>query len=65
MNISPACPNPPLPLGTSLESTALVNVLAHLLCEPAFDILRTKETLGYIVYSAKKLNAHIVGLQVR
>ncbi|GMH47195.1 hypothetical protein TrRE_jg322 [Triparma retinervis] len=41
----------------------MVNVLAHLLCEPAFDILRTKETLGYIVYSARKLNAHVVGLQ--
>ena len=29
--------------------------LAHLINEPCFDILRTKETLGYIVFSGRKV----------
>lgn len=35
----------------SLESTAAMRLISHILREPMFDELRTKQTLGYIVSS--------------
>jgi len=46
-----------------LEISSVLSVLCHLLSEPAFDVLRTKETLGYIVYTAKKASEHVAGVQ--
>ena len=36
---------------SQIRSEALTELLAHLLSEPAFDQLRTKEQLGYIVFT--------------
>jgi hypothetical protein len=35
----------------SLHSTASIRLLSHILREPFFDELRTKQQLGYIVHS--------------
>jgi hypothetical protein len=35
----------------SLESTAAIRLICHMLREPLFDELRTKQTLGYVVSS--------------
>lgn len=35
----------------SLQSTAAIRLLSHMLREPCFDELRTKQQLGYIVHS--------------
>ena len=47
----------------TVEDTAECYFLAHLLNEPAFDILRTKETLGYIVWSGRKNTETILNLR--
>ena len=49
----------------TVASAASSYFLAHLINEPCFDILRTKETLGYIVFSGRKsceqiLNIHFI-----
>ncbi len=44
----------------AIKNEALLEITAHLLREPAFDQLRTKEQLGYIVFtSIKKVNFHV------
>ena len=40
--------------GSKLVFEALVELLAHMMSEPAFDQLRTKEQLGYIVFTGVK-----------
>ena len=49
----------------TVDSASSSYFLAHLINEPCFDILRTKETLGYIVFSGRKsceqvLNIHFI-----
>ena len=49
---------------SSVETSSKTTLLAHLLSEPCFNILRTKEALGYIVYSSKKMMGHIDSIQI-
>ena len=48
-------------LPSQIRSEALTELVAHLLSEPAFDQLRTKEQLGYIVFTGVK---NIVSLEL-
>jgi len=43
---------------------ALLELLAHLISEPAFDQLRTKEQLGYIVFTTVMKSGHFMGLRM-
>jgi insulysin len=47
-----------------LRHEALVTFVAHILSEQAFDQLRTKEQLGYIVHTAVKKISNIVALHM-
>lgn len=48
----------------ALASEAMLDLVAHLLSEPAFDQLRTKEQLGYIVHTSKTDVGHLLGLRI-
>ena len=37
--------------------------LTHVMSEPAFDVLRTKEQLGYIVHTSTKVSENILAIQ--
>ena len=41
---------------SELEMTAALSLLSHLMKEPCYDILRTKEQLGYMVWSGASRN---------
>ena len=43
---------------------SILELMAHIISEPAFDQLRTKEQLGYIVHTSTKKVGHLCGLQV-
>lgn len=45
-------------------ANGLLELLAHLISEPAFDQLRTKEQLGYIVHTSVKSVGQTCGLQI-
>jgi insulysin len=47
----PGYRGPDLSSNESLQSSAVIRLLCHILREPLFDELRTKQTLGYIVSS--------------
>ena len=47
----PGYRGPDLSSNESLQSSAAIRLLCHILREPLFDELRTKQTLGYIVSS--------------
>lgn len=47
----PGYRGPALSTNESLQSSAAIRLLCHILREPLFDELRTKQTLGYIVSS--------------
>ena len=48
-----------------IVNEASLELLVHMISEPAFDQLRTKEQLGYIVYSAiKRLNSQYLALHI-
>jgi secreted Zn-dependent insulinase-like peptidase len=46
------------------EAVAMVQLLAQLMSEPAFDELRTKQQLGYIVYARARAVGAATGIQV-
>jgi insulysin len=51
--------------GTSkIAIEAVSELLGHMMTEPAFDQLRTKEQLGYIVFTGLKRVGHHVGLHI-
>ena len=47
-----------------IATEGLLQLLSHLISEPAFDQLRTKEQLGYIVHTAVKKVGQQGGLQI-
>lgn len=47
-----------------LRNEALLHLVSHLLHEPAFDQLRTKEQLGYIVHTAAKKVSNQLALHI-
>jgi insulysin len=49
---------------SKIGTESLLELMAHIISEPAFDQLRTKEQLGYIVHTATKKVGHLCGLQV-
>ena len=50
---------------SKLRSEALTELVAHLLSEPAFDQLRTKEQLGYIVFTGvKAINSLLLSIHI-
>jgi insulysin len=49
---------------TKIATEGLLELLAHLISEPAFDQLRTKEQLGYIVHTAVKKVGQVGGLHM-
>lgn len=49
---------------TKLRNEALLSLVSHLLQEPAFDQLRTKEQLGYIVHTAVKKVSNQLALHI-
>ena len=58
----PAVPSsvPPASSSELLRKEVLATLLAHILSEPCFDQLRTKEQLGYIVHTAVKKVCHTI-----
>jgi insulysin len=48
----------------TLENNALLELLSHLVDEPCFDQLRTKEQLGYIVSSSARRSRGVQGFRV-
>lgn len=48
----------------TLENNALINLFNHLANEPCFDQLRTKEQLGYAVFSHVCRDFGVQGLQI-
>lgn len=48
----------------STESNMLLQLLTQIISEPCFNILRTKEQLGYIVFSGIKRTNDVQGLKV-
>ena len=46
------------------ETAAMTNLLQHVMSEPCFDELRTKESLGYMVHSSRKISENVVGMQI-
>jgi len=50
---------------SQIHSEALTELVAHLLSEPAFDQLRTKEQLGYIVFTGvKNINSLVLAIHI-
>ena len=49
---------------TGLELLAGTDLLEHIMSEPAYDVLRTKEQLGYTVRTAAKLTGCVVGFAI-
>ena len=47
-----------------IGKSALLHLLCHMLSEPAFDQLRTKEQLGYIVHTATVKFTDYIGMRV-
>ncbi|KAJ1414617.1 Metalloenzyme, LuxS/M16 peptidase-like protein, partial [Ochromonadaceae sp. CCMP2298] len=47
-----------------VQQEAMLELLAHMMSEPAFDQLRTKEQLGYIVFTGTKRLGQVLGLQL-
>ena len=47
----------------TFENQALANLAAHVIREPAFDSLRTKQQLGYIVWTGVAQDAGVVGIR--
>lgn len=48
----------------STESNMLLELLTQIISEPCFNILRTKEQLGYIVFSGIRRTNGVQGLRV-
>jgi len=48
----------------SLELQACMDLLEHVMAEPAYDVLRTKEQLGYSVGADAKLTGCVVGFSI-
>jgi insulysin len=48
----------------STESNMLLELLAQIISEPCFNILRTKEQLGYIVFSGIRKSNGAHGLRI-
>jgi insulysin len=48
----------------SLENEALLELFCHLVKEPCFDQLRTKEQLGYVVDSGVRCIRDVQGFRV-
>ena len=48
----------------TLENNALLELFCHLLEEPCFDQLRTKEQLGYIVNCSARRSRGVQGFRV-
>ena len=49
---------------SSVETSAILEIVAHLLSEPLFDQLRTKEQLGYLVHNSASKIGNILTLRV-
>ena len=49
---------------STVGTNGLLELLSHLISEPAFDQLRTKEQLGYIVHTSMKIVGQTCGLQM-
>lgn len=43
----------------------MTRILVHLISEPCFDVLRTRESLGYLVESGFHMTPTTIGLQIR
>jgi len=53
------------PIGLqSTESNMLLELLAQIIAEPCFNTLRTKEQLGYIVFSGIRRSSGAQGLRI-
>lgn len=48
----------------TVENNALLELFCHLVDEPCFDQLRTKEQLGYVVSSGARLSRGVQGFRV-
>ncbi len=48
----------------STHDNAILELLAQVIHEPCFDVLRTKEQLGYIVWSGVRRACGVQGLRV-
>ena len=48
----------------SFETQMLLEIGCQIMKEPTFDILRTKEQLGYYVYSCLSITNGILGLSI-
>lgn len=48
----------------STESNMLLELLAQIIAEPCFNTLRTKEQLGYIVFSGIRRTSGAQGLRI-
>ena len=49
---------------TRINMSARLSILAHILSEPAFNQLRSREQLGYIVSVSKKIVSSLIALRV-
>jgi secreted Zn-dependent insulinase-like peptidase len=49
----------PTPIGPLARQTAMYRLAAHILSEPYFDQLRTKQALGYIVQCGMKIDGSV------
>jgi secreted Zn-dependent insulinase-like peptidase len=47
----------------ALRNTVMADLLAHILKDPFFDQLRTKQQLGYLVFSGPRLDASVSSLR--
>ncbi len=47
----------------SLRNTVMIDLLAHVLKDPFFDQLRTKQQLGYLVFSGGRLDSTVSSLR--
>ncbi|CAF4501458.1 unnamed protein product, partial [Rotaria magnacalcarata] len=48
----------------TLENNALLELFCHLVDEPCFDQLRTKEQLGYVVSAGARRSRGVQGFRV-
>jgi secreted Zn-dependent insulinase-like peptidase len=53
----------PGPWGALAEQSALVELMGHIIAEPYFDTLRTKQSLGYIVSAGPRKELGVEGLR--
>jgi insulysin len=50
--------------GQTTRNNMLLELFAQIISEPCFDVLRTKEQLGYIVFSGVRRSSGVQGLRI-